>query len=843
MKRKIEPKSEPVEHSRSILAAFARQREGKICSICKARVSIGQFRVHVDACSVSPDDDECQVTLMITAEEKVEIAKQIVEIYDTSDSELAPTQEIVTQLKDNINVENTEKSCRRRSARLQIQDVLKSNDQKVKETTTLKRRKLSIDAVHCQPSTSKDEAKEENVSKKIVKKEPTQSVPKPQALVKVEAITVEGILGKLKSLLSQIKFSYANQKIEQDADDDEVERENTPYFVKFTLQAIQTVLSLKSDDGKQYDEQFWGDYMIFFHNFLELSCKARQLLMRFFLRKRAWLTTEKLYQRYTEFAGVLPKLFDELTNFGFVECSDNSLDDLELLLKLLPLPKVKQVAKVFKLDATKMKADLSKMLIDFASRQQGLFGLKGTVKKRMIKTIQTELGPCYRISDSISLFLKSIFTLFSPSETNSALAIDQPNLNIEQSMLFTMLQMESGRQSFPAPNPCNNIISIYRNRDDLIQYVQAKNMEVEIMNLIGLGKHGEALEVSLKAKELLCGESFSKLLEESKWIYPALRRFSAPWVLVRCIAHGASLLERQKNFVLAVDLQRFLLKSKAVEGFCMDARGAWWDRLALNLDSHLREKDEALEEIREGLQDMHVKEKDQLLLQDRGKRLIKSFDSILILCEPKVLTIKGNVLNKNIGDTRVNRFIRTQNDLVEECSVEEVVRMHYLENENYTKGVHAEGSIWHTVLGLLFYDIIFDHSIKGMWASKLQDAEIEEQIYLCWVAHNGVVNSEISWELFESPDDCNEFIRCCPREALVNVLQRIIMNYKATRSGFPDLTMWNVETRQVAVVEVKGPGDRLSTKQRLWLHHFQEWGIRADVCHVTAKNHKEIAKK
>lgn len=36
------------------------------------------------------------------------------------------------------------------------------------------------------------------------------------------------------------------------------------------------------------------------------------------------------------------------------------------------------------------------------------------------------------------------------------------------------------------------------------------------------------------------------------------------------------------------------------------------------------------------------------------------------------------------------------------------------------------------------------------------------------------------------------------------------------------------------VVEVKGPNDRLSHKQMVWLHELKNMGAEAEVCHVVA---------
>ena len=52
-----------------------------------------------------------------------------------------------------------------------------------------------------------------------------------------------------------------------------------------------------------------------------------------------------------------------------------------------------------------------------------------------------------------------------------------------------------------------------------------------------------------------------------------------------------------------------------LERLCPNSRGQWFDRLALNLQSHLKKPDEALEACTMGLNDVSVKDKDKVLLQ------------------------------------------------------------------------------------------------------------------------------------------------------------------------------------------------------------------------------------
>lgn len=45
---------------------------------------------------------------------------------------------------------------------------------------------------------------------------------------------------------------------------------------------------------------------------------------------------------------------------------------------------------------------------------------------------------------------------------------------------------------------------------------------------------------------------------------------------------------------------------------------------------------------------------------------------------------------------------------------------------------------------------------------------------------------------------------------------------------------WRFPKPVFQLVEVKGPGDRLSHKQMTWLHELQRLGADVEVCHVAA---------
>jgi len=67
---------------------------------------------------------------------------------------------------------------------------------------------------------------------------------------------------------------------------------------------------------------------------------------------------------------------------------------------------------------------------------------------------------------------------------------------------------------------------------------------------------------------------------------------------------------------------------------------------------------------------------------------------------------------------------------------------------------------------------------------------------------------------------------------VADMCERFIRGYRFCRSGMPDLTMWNADTKDYKIVEVKGPNDKLSTKQILWLDFFMRRGAQVEVCYV-----------
>ena len=120
--------------------------------------------------------------------------------------------------------------------------------------------------------------------------------------------------------------------------------------------------------------------------------------------------------------------------------------------------------------------------------------------------------------------------------------------------------------------------------------------------------------------------------------------------------------------------------------------------------------------------------------------------------------------------------------------------------------------------------------IKCMNTKQIQDYLLEK-----WNDHNGEVVVGIDWTKFEL--NFLQLISCClGSEKLAGIFEILARDYRYSRSGLPDLILWkfNEENGEfnAKFVEVKGPSDKLSAKQRVWIDQLIKVGVDVEVCHV-----------
>ena len=70
-----------------------------------------------------------------------------------------------------------------------------------------------------------------------------------------------------------------------------------------------------------------------------------------------------------------------------------------------------------------------------------------------------------------------------------------------------------------------------------------------------------------------------------------MMQFTTGWVCTRMLSRSVEYLEKEGSYSPANDVLRCLLSQTV---FSTASRGRWWERLSLNLDHHLGEKEQVL---------------------------------------------------------------------------------------------------------------------------------------------------------------------------------------------------------------------------------------------------------
>ncbi|KAJ3357022.1 Fanconi-associated nuclease 1 [Entophlyctis luteolus] len=190
------------------------------------------------------------------------------------------------------------------------------------------------------------------------------------------------------------------------------------------------------------------------------------------------------------------------------------------------------------------------------------------------------------------------------------------------------------------------------------------------------------------------------------------------------------------------------------------------------------------------------------------------------------------------------------------------------------RGVHAESSVVTTLFGLLFWDILFDDSVPGVFTSPFQDAPLDLNTEFFYIGRKTKVDARLAdlahspetlhleiisevdsihrdreticrgvhWQLF-SREDLLEVAQCFSGTQLAAICDGLIHSYGAHRGGVPDLCVWKNETKEVKLVEVKGEGDHLSHAQIKWIDLLATAGVCVELFRVQLPEATERKRK
>ena len=223
------------------------------------------------------------------------------------------------------------------------------------------------------------------------------------------------------------------------------------------------------------------------------------------------------------------------------------------------------------------------------------------------------------------------------------------------------------------------------------------------------------------------------------------------------------------------------------------------------------------------------------------------------------LDFKAQILNtKKRTKKSTTQFLQNATSVAIPASnrgrVEAGVVAHY--NQNGHHAVHCENYPWRGLLGLVFWDIIFDTNVQAIHHPlqripsdfylpdffEKRQTQIHAHLntlkttqdYDAWIdkifdQKYGTANVLVEWS-----DVMLALVRLLisklTPQQLTNILLEMAANMRENTHGFPDLLVWTDNSYEL--VEVKSPTDHLSAQQLHWLKLFDQWGVNAKVLRV-----------
>ncbi|XP_066052696.1 fanconi-associated nuclease 1 isoform X2 [Chamaea fasciata] len=610
-----------------------------------------------------------------------------------------------------------------------------------------------------------------------------------------------------------------------------------PYYLQNFLVVLRAVLE-NEDDVRLFNEQ---DLNII-TKFYKLSVGGQKLYVRLFQRKLNWLKVNKI--EYGEISVDLSPIIEELAEARFLQ-TESELEDLCEGLDLLSAPELKTLAKIFHLPNP--NGQKQQLVDDFLklSKQRSIFSRSqagvGTV---ILKRVKDLAGKCVRVCKGARAVFSRILLLFSLPESLE----EEEAGSAGQGLLSTVLRANMGHMVFPSYT-VNRQTQVFQDREDLIRYATAVHMSNDIATAMVNGNWEEANHLYLCAKETWSELKNHPSLSYHRILPDYLRRFTVGWVYTRILSQGVEILQRLHKYKEAVQQLQSLL---AQDVYCADSRGRWWDRLALNLHQHLKNTKKAVGCIRRGLADPAVRTGHRLSLCQRALRIRDSPSCKQLqglLQDLPLLTVHDvthvTISGKMCPQTGMGKSVFLMEDI-----------------GDGEGGIHGEGSTFITLYGILMWDIIFMDDVPDVFRNSYQTSPLDlytdsfyenrraviearlQQLHTAssetlaklvadvWTTQEGKAAALVNWGRFISLQQVQSLVSCLGGTFLSGVFRRLSRDLRHCRGGLPDLLVWRSHSRHFKLVEVKGPNDRLSPKQVLWLSELHDLGAAVEVCHV-----------
>lgn len=626
---------------------------------------------------------------------------------------------------------------------------------------------------------------------------------------------------------------------------------------------------------------------------LLLSYDARYLFVRLVQRKRAWHRVDRLgYEK--EMRSMRDACSELCTPFGIPSSptealgSDHDLYRLAMMdtemeggvearLALLTLEELKRLAKKMGIArATTREAMLTNLLAKPTNATLQGWRRQSTAEdaldtpaahQRLAHELRGMFAGCIRLVPDVCALVDRVALVYHRGK---------PALG---SLLTSAVLARTKKCHFPQYTP-RRTPDLFASRPLLLQLEHALQLEAT------LETHLEALPSTATAapEGVTCLDTawplWGRALAEVRAAFPngtdpaayIRMRFHPGWVLTRVLYKGCECLarlgqwQRERTVLEALLSQRYFRRGR---------RGQWHERLALLCAKPESGRDAAdakrasLAYCKLALADVDTHLVYQSSLQRRMARLeaqlkvpVKERSAAsLALRTATTTTVVGTRLSPPApAKAKAGRSVWRSAD-ASPCTVEELCLEAYA-RRGYV-GYHCEGNIVLFLFTLLMWDILFA-PVDGAFETAYQREPLDLPTEVFAVARHERIAQRLAdieangglahlratdarerprktyavacrWDDYTAAE-MEQVAECLGGAALATLCRLLAEEWSIRTSGFPDLCVWRYADKHICFAEVKGPNDRLSEKQKVWIDVLLRAGLSVELALVEEAN-------
>ncbi|KZC05801.1 Fanconi-associated nuclease 1 [Dufourea novaeangliae] len=633
----------------------------------------------------------------------------------------------------------------------------------------------------------------------------------------------------------------------------------TDLNAKILIFSILTVMSEPINCG--YFEEHELDFI---YVILTLPERAQMLLARMIKRKRDWHRLRNI--NYSEIAADLKDTFELLQSRSICTC-DVKKEDLSVILDLLQVDELRRLCQCMKIDVKgKKEASIKKLLM--LSKNKSLFPGMRSPSTALYSSLFSILDYCVRVKEETWNIIDTIMTLLLPYQSGIMTMSD----------IFYMLG-DVYLEKIIFPDVPNNRFPIFSSKIHLMNYVYARSTLFTTMSFIEKKNWRKVKIFGEMATNILPKMLETESIRLQNTTLPMhVRRFMPGYVWLKILSKTIDAFKKDADKSRVVKILHLLLNQ---ECHTHTYKGRWYCELARIKMFHYKDSDTSALITIKALNTENLSRVDKVDLINRGNMIlrrktgVKSDTKVNIkkvlddhICQMPRYEAASNIIDasampRTARGSKSVWCVESGTESQSYGSVEAFALYYYTEN-GFSNGLHCEGNLPILLFSTLFWEELYNEDIPGAFMTPYQDAPfdlytehfyenrkdtidtklqiistVDAEYFSCFMEESYKTRSHyrslMPSNFLKQNSHMKEIVYCLGVEGVVGICKRMLDNFKLWKAGFPDLIVWNYTTRQHKIVEVKGPRDVLSTKQRLWLEYLNELGLNTEVCLVQGR--------